>query len=168
MLIKGGSHTQEKPAVKGTARDERGKPMRDMPIWILNTDYYKDVIAASMRRTVPGPGYYHAADWLPESYYLELKSEIRQANGKWKQIRARNEAIDLWVYALAACESLGFGSKGRLNWDSPPGWALPQTDANTEIITSEERRSEQTQRTLLKRKQKPKASSSTTTGTVWL
>ena len=142
MLVKGGSHDQAKPVVQGTARDNKGKPMRDLPLWIVNTDYYKDVMAASLRRKTPGPGYFHAASWLPSSYYDELKAEIRQSSGKWKKIRARNEAIDLWVYALAACESLGFGAKGRLSWDTPPDWATPVTDGNSEVITREERREE--------------------------
>lgn len=143
MLVKGGSHQQEKPVVKGSARSNTGKPMHDMPVWIINTDYYKDIVAASLRRKVSGPGFFHAPDWLPQSWFDELKAETRDSKGKWKKLRARNEALDLWVYALAVCEALGFGAKGRLSWDSPPEWALPQSDANAEIIEREERRAEQ-------------------------
>lgn len=142
MLIKGGSHDQAKPVLNGTARDHRGRPMRDMPLWIINTDYYKDIVAASLRRKAPGPGYFHAAEWLPGGYFEELKAEIKTANGKWKKIRARNEALDLWVYALAVCESLGFGASGRMSWQAPPPWALPHNAGNTEIISTEERRQE--------------------------
>lgn len=142
MLVKGGSNDKAKPVTQGTARDNRGKAMRDMPLWLVNTDYFKDLIAASLRRQVSGPGYFHAPDWLPASYFDELKAEIRQANGKWKKIRARNESLDLWVYALAVVEALGFGPRGRLQWDAPPEWALPQDDGNTEIIAAEERRAE--------------------------
>lgn len=145
ILVKGASQRQETPVSKGTGRNAKGQPMRDMPVYLVATDYYKDVVAASLRRKAPGPGYAHFPDWLPASYYSELQAEVRDAKGKWKKIRARNEALDLWVYALAACEYLGFGSKGRLSWDSPPGWALPQTDANAEIITPEERRAERKQ-----------------------
>jgi phage terminase large subunit GpA-like protein len=142
MLVKGGSHAQEKPTVKGSARTNDGKPMRDMPVWLINTDYYKDIVAASMRRKAPGPGFFHAPKWVPDAYYDELKAEVRGVSGKWKKIRARNEAIDLWVYALAACEALGFGAKGRLSWDNPPDWALPQNNRNSQIILPEERRAE--------------------------
>lgn len=142
ILIKGASGKQESPVVRGTGRDARGLAMRDMPIYLVATDYYKDAIAAALRRQVPGPTYAHFPDWLPASYYSELQAEIRDAKGKWKKIRQRNEAIDLWVYALAACEYLGYGSKGRLSWEAPPGWALPQSDANSEVITPEERRAE--------------------------
>lgn len=139
MLLKGGSHDQSKPVVQGTARDNRGKPMRDMPVWIINTDYFKDIVAASLRRLVPGPGYFHVADWLPQSYFEELRAEVRDAAGKWKKVRARNEALDLWVYALAICEAIGFGPKGRLSWDEPPEWALPLDGPNSELTTREER-----------------------------
>lgn len=142
MLVKGGSNDKAKPVTQGTARDNKGKAMRDMPLWLVNTDYFKDLISASLRRTAPGPGYYHAPKWLPAAYFDELKAEIRQANGKWKKIRARNEAIDLWVYALAAVEALGFGPRGRLSWSDPPPWALPQSDGNSEVIEAEERRAE--------------------------
>lgn len=145
MLIKGGSRDQGKPVTQGTARDNRGRAMRDMPLWIVNTDYFKDIVAASLRRKTPGPGYYHAPSWLPQGYFDELRAEVRDASGKWKKIRARNEALDLWVYALAVCESLGFGPKGRLRWDAPPDWALPQSAGNSEIIAAEERRAEHAQ-----------------------
>lgn len=115
--------------------------MPDMPVWIIATDYYKDIVASSLRRKTPGPGYFHVPDWLPASYFEELRAEIKQINGKWKQIRKRNEALDLWVYSLAVCESLGYGAKGAMSWDNPPSWALP-LESNSEMITPEERRAE--------------------------
>lgn len=144
-LLKGGSKSQEKPMVRGHARDNAGRAMRDLPVWTVDTNYYKDIVAASLRRKVPGPGYFHAPKWLPAPYFDELRAEIRQANGKWKQVRPRNEALDLWVYALAVCEALGFGAKGKLKWDDPPQWAAPLPE-NSELITAEERRTEQKQR----------------------
>ena len=142
MLVKGGSKAAEKPVTKGSARMNNGKPMPDMPIWLINTDYFKDLIAGNLRRKVPGPGYFHAPKWAPAAYFDELRAEVRNAHGKWQKIHARNEALDLWVYALAVCESLGCGPKGRMNWDNPPAWARPLPD-NSELITSEERRAEQ-------------------------
>jgi phage terminase large subunit GpA-like protein len=145
-LLKGGSYSkerpQEKPMLRGHARTNSGQPMKDMPIWLIDTDAYKDAVAASLRRTVPGPAYFHPPPWVPASYWEELRAEVRDAKGRWKKIRPRNEALDLWVYALALVEELGFGPKGRLNWDSPPGWARPQDDENTEVIAPEERRAE--------------------------
>ena len=115
----------------------------DMPLWIIKTDYFKDIVAANLRRKVPGPGYFHAAKWLPASYFEELRAEVRDAKGKWQQIRKRNEALDLWVYSLAVCDSLGFGAQGRMSWDRPPPWALALDNGNSELISSEERRAEQ-------------------------
>ncbi|MEM1191550.1 MAG: terminase gpA endonuclease subunit [Pseudomonadota bacterium] len=143
LLLKGSSRRNpERPMVKGHARTNAGKPMRDLPLWQPDTNYYKDIIAASLRRTVPGPSYFHPANWLPLSYYEELRAEVRQPNGTWKKVRKRNEALDLWVYALAVCESLGYGAKGKKSWDAPPQWAAPLAD-NSELISSEQRRAEQ-------------------------
>jgi phage terminase large subunit GpA-like protein len=146
LLVKGASRTttnRDKPMVKGHARQNNGKAIRNLPLWLVDTNYYKDIIAASTRRKAPGPGFYHPPNWLPASYFDELRAEIRLSTGKWKQIRARNEAIDLWVYSLAVCESLGAGAKGALDWDNPPPWASPILDGgNSEMITPEERRAE--------------------------
>lgn len=143
MLVKGADRSKdEKPIVKGTARSNEGKPMHDMPIWLVSTDYFKDLIAGSLRRKFPGPGFFHVPKWLPQTYFDELRAEVKNAKGKWIKVRARNEALDLWVYALAVCEALGFGPKGRLSWDSPPPWARRLDADNIELISSEERRAE--------------------------
>lgn len=141
-LLKGGSHRQERPMVRTNARSNTGQAMLDMPIWLLDTVHYKDIVASSLRRKVPGPLYFHRPGWVPAAYWDELRAEVRTEAGKWQKIRKRNEALDLWAYALALCEELGFGAKGRLSWDSPPSWALPQDAGNTEIVTAEERRTE--------------------------
>jgi phage terminase large subunit GpA-like protein len=58
-------------------------------------------------------------------------------------MRKRNEALDLWVYALAICEAIGFGPKGRMTWDAPPAWALPIAGGgNSELCTPDDRREE--------------------------
>jgi len=80
----------------------------------------------------------HFPDWLRASWFDELSAEIRQKNGKWKQIRARNEALDLWVYVLAVCWKLGVY---KLDWSRPPGWAQP-LDRNTMVISRDERKAE--------------------------
>lgn len=143
MLIKGGSHQQEKPMTRGTARSNEGRPMKDMPVWLVNTDYFKDIVAGSLRRRTPGPSFFHAPAWLPPSYFDELRAEVRDEKGRWKKMRKRNEALDLWVYALAICEALGFGPKGRATWDTPPAWALPIVGGgNSELCMPDDRRAE--------------------------
>ena len=142
MLLKGGSHQDERPMFKGSAKLNNGKAMKDMPVWILNTNYFKDLVAASLRRKTPGPGYFHVPRWLPDTYFDELRAEVRDTNGKWRKIKPRNEALDLWVYSLAILESLGYGPKGRLSWTDPPAWAAPLLMGNSELITPEERKAE--------------------------
>jgi len=147
MLVKGGSQTStanERPIFKGHGRTKDGKVMHDLPVWIVSTDYFKDIVAGALRRKVPGPGYFHAPTWAPQAYFDELRAETRTPSGKWKKVsdRARNEALDLWVYALAICEALGCGAMGKFDWARPPGWARRLDDENTELITSEERRTE--------------------------
>lgn len=142
MLLKGGSHQDERPMFKGAAKLNNGKAMKDMPVWILNTNYFKDLVAASLRRKTPGPGYFHVPRWLPDTYFDELRAEVRDPNGKWRKIKPRNEALDLWVYSLAILESLGYGPKGRLSWTDPPAWAAPLLMGNSELITPEERKAE--------------------------
>jgi phage terminase large subunit GpA-like protein len=143
FLLKGASSKRpDKPMVKGHARTNASKPMRDMPVWTIDTHYYKDVIAASLRRNEPGPGYFHPPRWVSANYFEELRAEVRMPDGKWKQVRARNEAIDLWVYALAICEALGYGAKGKLDWENPPPWAQP-LESNSELVAPGQRRVEQ-------------------------
>ena len=143
-LLRGDSSAKpEKPMVQSHARSNTGAPMHDLPIWNVCVDYYKDQVDSAMRRRVPGPGYFHAAQWIPARWWDEVRAEVRDANGKWKKVRARNEALDLWVQALALAEELGYGAKGRLSWDNPPSWARPLDGGNSEIVTADERRAEQ-------------------------
>lgn len=139
-LVKGGNHKQEKPVVKSYARDSRGRRMRDVPIYLLATNYFKDIVANSMRRDVPGAGYFHPSAWLPSDYFRELRAEKRGVDGKWKCPKgAANEAFDNWGYAEAVMDDLGFGANGRLLWDKPPEWALPIFDGNSQMVNKEER-----------------------------
>jgi phage terminase large subunit GpA-like protein len=139
-LVKGGNHKQEKPVVKSYARDSRGRRMREVPIYLIATNYFKDIVANSMRRDVPGPGYFHPSAWLPAGYFKELRAETRGVDGKWKNLkRAANEAFDCWCYAEAIMDDLGFGANGRESWEKPPMWALPMLDGNTQMVDKEER-----------------------------
>ena len=136
MLVKGGSSKPESPVVKANARDPKGKPMRDVLLHIVDTDHFKDSISAVRRRKDYGPGYIHFPDWLPGTFFDELDAEIRDKSGKWKKIRARNEALDLCVYVLAGCWKLG---AHKIEWKSPPHWARPAGE-NMMLTTREVRR----------------------------
>jgi phage terminase large subunit GpA-like protein len=107
----------------------------DIQLFILNTNKLKDIIDTGLRREKPGPGYIHLPEWLSPSFFDELKSEVRNEDGTWTQIRKRNEALDLLAYCEAGCIRLG---SDRIDWDAPPPWAQPIPN-NSECITRDER-----------------------------
>ncbi len=141
FLVKGASGAQKFPVEKSMGRDTRTKaPMRDVPIYLVDGDFFKDQIAASLRRQSPGPGYMHFAGWLKQWFYDELRAEVRGPGGKWRKVRSRNEALDLWVYILATAYVLGPNNPlKRFSWDEPPEWAA-ELELNSHVITREERR----------------------------
>jgi terminase, large subunit len=87
-------------------------------VYEVGTDTAKDLILGSrLRRSVEGPGYLHFPDapWCTEEYFAQLTSEQKIARRdpklgwtrRWVPTRARNEALDLEVYALAGLRALG-------------------------------------------------------------
>jgi phage terminase large subunit GpA-like protein len=125
------------------ARDPRGRRMRDVPLLLFSPDPFKDMIVSAMRRTDPGPIYMHFPQWLPAWFFDELRAETRQPSGKWKKIRARNEALDLWAMIWALSYALGPADpRRRFSWASPPPWAAP-LESNPLVMTREERRQTQ-------------------------
>jgi phage terminase large subunit GpA-like protein len=132
---------RQKEAVQKTyARDQHGKRMRDVPLLLFSSDQFKDLVAAAMRRTEPGPTFMHFPVWLNSWFYDELRAEVRQPDGKWKKIRARNESLDLWVMIWALAYALGPADpRRRYNWDNPHNrWAKPLPD-NSEVMSKEQR-----------------------------
>lgn len=120
----------------------------DVPLHLLNSNQFKDAVAANLRRTVPGPGYYHFPmpkgpknpdGWLLPTFFDELSAEVRQEDGKWTQIKNRNEALDCCYMIRAGCVILG-ADKAKF-WQSPPAWARPLAE-NVDVIDVELRRAE--------------------------
>jgi phage terminase large subunit GpA-like protein len=143
MLIKGASKKPISPVVKANARDARGITIRDVVLNEIDTDFFKDVVSASLKRTERGPGFMHFPKWLPQSFFEELFAEKRDPKkGKWIQMRARNESLDLWAYALAGCWKLG---AHKIDWADPPKWAMP-LEENSESMAPEVRREMKAQR----------------------
>lgn len=136
ILIKGQSGKNEIPIIRSYGKGENGKQLKDVPIYLLATDFFKDIVASILRKTVQGGMYLHFSQWLTDEYYNELQAEIRQENGKWTPIRKRNESLDLNVYILACCWKLGINSE-KFNWDSAPSWAAPMA-TNSNVIEREE------------------------------
>jgi phage terminase large subunit GpA-like protein len=95
-----------KPAAK--AYGKRARPVRLYPI---NVDDAKAEIIQGVQLAAPGPGYMHFATFLDEEYFAQLCAERRETrynksnvatHAVWIQTRARNEALDTAVMALAA------------------------------------------------------------------
>lgn len=137
-LLKGGSNDEKSPVVRSFGKDSQGRQMKNIPLYILNTNVLKDKVDAMLRRSMPGGLYLHFPKWLDASYYDEIRAEQRGPNGKWEKIVQRNEALDLNVYILALSRILGLNDE-RFNWDSPPEWALP-IGQNSNVISTVEAR----------------------------
>lgn len=120
---------------------------KDVPVYLCNSNLLADRVMASLQREAPGPGYYHfpkakhpksnPEGWVTQAFYDELKSEVRNEDGTYTQIRARNESFDLCKMIYAGLLRLGLDRKGF--WDAPPDWAQPLA-SNRELVTAEDRR----------------------------
>ncbi|WP_420578793.1 terminase gpA endonuclease subunit [Oceaniradius stylonematis] len=101
----------------------RRKRTTDIRIVHVGTDPLKDEIALALTRKEPGPNAYHLPEALPESVLAEFCAEVRGDKG-WQLRKSglRNEALDLAVYARALSVVL---KAERIDWQSPPVWALP-------------------------------------------
>jgi phage terminase large subunit GpA-like protein len=138
MLVKGSSVKMQGMIRQTMVGNRSSKEKGDVPLYILNTDMLKDAVHTGLRRSTPGPGYIHVPGWVNKAFLDELHhAEVRGKNGKWEQIRKRNEAFDLAVYVRAGC--LKLGADKIKNWDKAPAWAAP-LEANRELVTREERR----------------------------
>lgn len=112
-------------AIKGAAgprpiwpkRASRGGAKGSEQVFIVGVDTAKDAIYARLRITKPGPGFVHfpAADGFDDAYFEQLTAEkvvTRHRQGRpyrvWelKKAGARNEALDTFVYALAALKAM--------------------------------------------------------------
>lgn len=108
-----------------------------MTLHLLNSNRLKDIVAASARRE-SGPGALRFPGWLTQAWMDEFTAEVRNEDGTWTQIRARNESGDLCCYIQAGCMVLKVDT--WRDWDHVPGWALPLDAGNTGIVTRDERR----------------------------
>jgi len=137
MLVKGAS-APNAPLVKESwvGSKRAGTDKGDIPLYLLNTNLFKDMVSASLKRPIPGPTYMHIPSWLPKAFFDELNAEIRDPRGRWMKVRKRNEAFDLMAYIRALCVRLGADQPKF--WDNPPVWACNLAE-NSLIITREDR-----------------------------
>jgi phage terminase large subunit GpA-like protein len=90
-------------------------------LFTIGTDTAKDRIFARMKIPIPGPGYMHLPDWIDDEYLAQLTAEKRvrrirkgRTVREYVKTRARNEALDLEVYNLAALYTIGQWRLNRL------------------------------------------------------
>lgn len=92
--------------VRPPAKKSRAKA----PVWMLGSDALKDILFARLATEVAGPGYMNLATGAPDEWIDQFAGEvvkISQERGRSvkryvKVEGKRNEAIDLYCYALAA------------------------------------------------------------------
>lgn len=138
FLVKGGTR-MEAPRVKLTHPDSQRKDRHatargEIPVYQLNSNLLKDMVANDLDRPEPGSGYIHFPKWLPNWFYRELTAESRFEKGWRKAGKQANEAFDLMYYAKAGylilkCE--------QIDWDSPPAFARHYDD-NPYVFTKGE------------------------------
>ena len=98
----------------------------EIPVLLLNPTINKDDLDNRLDIIVPGEGMIHFPSWITSEkmnwLYDELTSEIREPMKGWKKVARRNEAWDLFYYAIGACASSLLNIE-KLNWSKPPAWA---------------------------------------------
>jgi phage terminase large subunit GpA-like protein len=130
----GGHHTQSvyrfcKPrlgkrvfAIKGVGGEGKplvnGKPSTNnnlkCKLWMIGVDTAKEIIYSNLRIKEVGAGYCHFPSRYSDEYFKQLTAEkvVKKYHKgfhrrEWIKVRARNEALDCRVYALAALSILG-------------------------------------------------------------
>ena len=91
------------------------KPTNGLPLYMVGTNALKDTLAARLQIAEDGPGKVHFTGPVPADYFDQLAAERRITKytfGRpytvWEKKPgvARNEALDLFVYSLAALTGL--------------------------------------------------------------
>jgi phage terminase large subunit GpA-like protein len=86
-------------------------------LFSVGTIAYKDALFGRLAIQRPGPRYLHFPRSFDAEYFAQLGAEkvVRERGRRsYKQIRERNEAIDLEVLNLAALHALGLGGRESL------------------------------------------------------
>jgi len=104
-----GMNQAAKPIIGRPTRNNRFK----LRLYPIGVDTAKEVIFSRLRISELGAGYYHFPAERDREYFLQLTAEkqvtrFNKGVGRreWMKTRARNEALDCNVYALAALKLL--------------------------------------------------------------
>lgn len=120
----------------------------EIPVLMLNPTINKDDLDNRLDIVAPGEGMIHFPEWLMldgadrdsgakmEWFYSEMTSEIREPSKGWVKVKKRNEAWDLFYYAIGACASSYLGIE-KLDWSNPPPWA-DEWDNNPLVVSGDQ------------------------------
>jgi len=105
-----GASTRDRPVIGRASQVDinwRGTTIKSgARQWQIGTDTAKARLWHLLkhdRSAAPSSRRMHFSDQLDESFYSQLTAEVFDPNKrKWTKVRPRNEALDCWVYALAA------------------------------------------------------------------
>ncbi|OXE37436.1 MAG: hypothetical protein CGW95_01410 [Phenylobacterium zucineum] len=128
MAIKGQSQKNKPIIGRPTKVDlnlKRQTIKNGAELWPVGTDTAKQTIYSRLKLAEPGAGFTHFHANLPPDYFNQLTAEklvTRYVKGfpvrEWtKKAGARNEALDTFVYALAAMQSLYMRFNRRSIWE---------------------------------------------------
>lgn len=101
----------QRPIVSSPSPRKWGKHQRPVPLYTVGVDAAKALVLTRLKLTEAGPGFVHLpiADWCDEEMCEQLTSEALVKKFQkgipvdvWIRLRARNEALDCAVLALAA------------------------------------------------------------------
>lgn len=115
-------------------KDRKAGLRGDVPVLMLASNLLKDQLDAWLSRTIPGGGQILWPEWLPDAFFVELCTEVRELKGWVNPQRRRNEAWDLLYYLLGSAVWLGLE---HIDWSRPPSWAA-EWDANSMIRAKEQ------------------------------
>lgn len=129
-------HGSTQPGKEILARFSLNNQYR-VKLYTVGTDTAKDRIFSRLQIPSPGAGYVHLPSWAEDEYLEQLTSEKRVTRYKrgsgmvreYVKTRARNEALDLEVYNLAALYSLGPQMVRRLKELAEEAAEPPEPDA---------------------------------------
>jgi len=105
----------QRPIVSSPSARKWGRQQRQVPLYTIGVDAAKALVISRLRLTERGPGYVHIPheDWADEELADQLTSErlvTKFTKGVpfqvWRKTRPRNEALDCFVYAVAALRLL--------------------------------------------------------------
>jgi phage terminase large subunit GpA-like protein len=121
MLVKGDGNVRAKRLNRSVSQKVSG-----VPLWLINTNLMKAEVFNDISRAESGPGKLHLSSLMGDWFFQEFLAETQDPlTGKWVKTsaKARNESLDLSVYAIAAFAALGGDAIDWGNEAALPLWA---------------------------------------------